>query len=445
MVDIPFEVNLHTNQQKMFDSKARFKIVSCGRRFGKTWFAAYELLLKSAFVLQDGVSWVVSPRYKQTMIIWRRLKKIIPPGVVKEIREGDKYIELTNGHQIWAMSADDPDSLRGEGLDFVVIDEAAMIKEAAWIEAIQPALMDKKGKAILISTPKGLNFFYDLYCYGESEDPMYSEWESFKYSSYDNPYLDPNEIDMMVRKLPPHIARQEIFAEFLTGTGEVFPEPQWIERTPYDELPPLDGFSFYVSGLDLASIVDYTVHSIFRYHERGNDVKMVEVFRQRYHGAWDLQLERIKSVQRMFGNPACFCDVQGIGEPVVSRLALAGVNVKPMQITAASKPRFISNLIFLMNQKIIYIIHDPDVEDEYKRYQFVQQESGHLKYSAPSKHHDDIIMAHALAAWAIHTIAPTIGVFGTVVQESDQNLYDEVDVFDYNNGDDEMPDNFWDD
>jgi len=443
MADIHFEVNLHPKQQEIFDSDARFKIVSCGRRFGKTYLAAYEILLKSGFIVPDGVSWVVSPRYKQTMIMWRKLKTIIPKQLVQDVREGDKYIELTNGHQLWAMSADDPDSLRGEGLDFVVIDEAAMVKEIAWTEALQPALMDKLGKAMVISTPKGLNWFYDLFLSGVSEDPLYAEFESFQFSSYDNPFLDPNEIERLRLKLPPHVYKQEILAEFLSGAGEVFPEPQWVEEVPYADLPPLDGYSFYVAGLDLASIVDYTVHSIFRYTEKEGFVEMREVFRQRFQGAWDLQIPQIRRAQQAFGNPPCFCDTQGLGEPVVSRLGLAGVNVRRINVSSSMKPQLISNLIFLMNQRIIKVIYDKTVEDEYTRYSFTQNEAGHIRYSAPQKSHDDIVMSHALAAWAIHSIAPTIGMFGTIVEETADTSYDEEDITDYDEGYDE--EEFWSD
>jgi len=443
MADIHFEVNLHQKQQRIFDSDARFKIVSCGRRFGKTWLAAYEILLKSGFIIPDGVSWVVSPRYKQTMIMWRRLKSILPMQLIDNVREGDKSIELTNGHQIWAMSADDPDSLRGEGLDFVVIDEAAMVKELAWTEALQPALMDRLGKAMVISTPKGINWFYDLFIQGVSDDPMYEEFESFQYSSYDNPYLDPREIDRLKLKLPHHVYRQEILAEFLTGTGEVFPEPQWISQIPYKDLPKLDGYSFYVAGLDLASIVDYTVHSVFRYSEMDGVVEMKEVYRQRFQGAWDLQIQQIKRVQNMFGNPPCYCDAQGIGDPVVSRLGLYGVNIRRVNVSSALKPQLVSNLIFLMNQKIIYFIHDKTVEEEYVRYSFTQNEAGHIRYSAPQKSHDDIIMSHALAAWAIHHIAPTIGMFGAIVEETTDTSYDEEKITDYEDEDDAI--SSWDD
>jgi len=80
-----------------------------------------------------------------------------------EVRKVDRQIILPMGGEVTVRSADDPDSLRGEGLDFVVMDECAFMQENAWIEALRPALSDRQGRAMFISTPKGRNWFWRIW------------------------------------------------------------------------------------------------------------------------------------------------------------------------------------------------------------------------------------------------------------------------------------------
>ena len=128
--------------------------------FGKSTVTAYIVILH-ALQTKEGVSWVIAPTYPMTMIMWRMIKKFLPRDYVKEIREGDKSIELVNGHIIYAKSGDNPDALRGEGLTLVAFDEFAFIKPEVWVEAIRPALADKGGRlsssAHLVARPSTIN------------------------------------------------------------------------------------------------------------------------------------------------------------------------------------------------------------------------------------------------------------------------------------------------
>jgi hypothetical protein len=429
MADIEFRVSLHPNQRTIFDSNSRYKVIAAGRRFGKTWLSAYEILLKHAFQVPDGVTWIVSPRYSQTMLMWKRVKGILPRELIAETKEGERYIKLHNGHYIYAKSGDDPDALRGEGLDFVVIDEAAMIKPDVWFEALAPALMDRRGGAMLISTPKGLNHFYDLYQRGESED--YPEWESFHYTSFDNPYLSETEIKELAKDLPPQVYRQEIMAEFLEGVGEVFGEINWIEPTQLSEIPPLDPHSFYIAGLDLASVEDYTVHTIMRYTDTGGKIVLEELFRDRFSGVWESQLQRIARNQMMFGNPQCYTDVTGLGQPIVQRLRNEGIFATPVSINATSKSEIINNLSFIIEAGVLKLIRTKEAVDEFTKYSYSLTNTGFVKYSAPKGYHDDIVMAVALAAWGIRISVPTIGAIGRITEVAKETFYDEERIVDY--------------
>lgn len=132
---------------------------------------------------------------------------------------GKTYIE------IYFHSADKEDSLRGQGLDGLVVDEAGFLKRGRWATELRPSLSDKKGWAILIGTPKGRNEFYTFYVRGQ--DPEYANWMSWSFSSYVNTlpnggYIEWSEIEALRDELPELIYRQEILAEFLEGEGVVF-------------------------------------------------------------------------------------------------------------------------------------------------------------------------------------------------------------------------------
>src|SRR5690554_3151365 len=143
---------LHAGQREVADHPARFKVLAAGRRWGKTRLGT---LLCLDVALNGGRAWWVAPSYPMATVGWRGIKHLAKqiPGITA--REVDRLIELPSGGSIQVRSADNPDSLRGEGLDFLIIDEAAFVREEAWTEALRPALSDRQGRAMIISTPKG--------------------------------------------------------------------------------------------------------------------------------------------------------------------------------------------------------------------------------------------------------------------------------------------------
>ena len=151
-----YNADLHPAQLVIHNDPARFKVVSAGRRFGKTRLAVAECL---GAAREGKRAWWISPTYRMSNVGWRPLKQIASrvPGAV--IRKVEKEAVFPGGGLVAVRSADNPDSLRGEGLDFVVMDEAAYIMPEAWIEAIRPALSDRLGRALFISTPRGRNWF----------------------------------------------------------------------------------------------------------------------------------------------------------------------------------------------------------------------------------------------------------------------------------------------
>lgn len=211
----------HTNQLKIIKSPARFKVIRCGRRFGKTTFALNTLFI-SALLKENGTFWYISPTYKQSkQIAWRMLAEIYRKNSRKlfhKLNESYLSLQLHNGSVVELKGADNEDSLRGVGLDGVVLDEYAMIKPNVWEEIIQPTLADTKGWAIFISTPKGENHFHKLYCQAEKTP----DWEAFHFTSYDNPLIDPKEIDRNRDSMSDDYFGQEYLADFKKFTGLVY-------------------------------------------------------------------------------------------------------------------------------------------------------------------------------------------------------------------------------
>jgi len=207
-------------QQTIVDSPQRFKVVVAGRRFGKTHLAIRQLAYYSRNPNQEV--WYVAPTYRQAkMITWKKLKsRLLDLRWAKKINESELSILLKNNSTISLKGADNYDSLRGIGLDYLVIDEFADINPEAWYETLRPTLSDKQGHALFIGTPKGYNGLgYELYNLAEQYP---EEWARFSYRTIDGGNVSDAEIEAARRSLDERTFRQEYEASFETFTGRVF-------------------------------------------------------------------------------------------------------------------------------------------------------------------------------------------------------------------------------
>ena len=224
-------VELHQAQLEIFNSPARFKVVSAGRRFGKSRLAAWILLIKALQSDSKDVFYI-GPTFQQAKdIMWDMLKEV-GDGLIADVYVNTARITLTNGRKIHLKGSDRPDSLRGVGLAYVVMDEYASMRPEVWEQIIRPTLADVKGGALFIGTPAGKNHFYDLYRDAEKDDT--GEWESFSYNSTDNPYIPEEEIEAARRSMSSMAFRQEFEASFETFTGGIFKE-EWLLTGPEPE------------------------------------------------------------------------------------------------------------------------------------------------------------------------------------------------------------------
>jgi len=264
-----------------------------------------------AVAAAGGRAWWVAPSYKMSEVGWRPLRRM-GQRIGAEVRKVDRQILLPGGGEVSVRSADAPDSLRGEGLDFVVLDECAFIVEDAWNEALRPALSDRLGSAMFISTPKGRNWFWRLYQVGQTD--VTGEWHSWRFPTSDNPYIQASEIEAARGNLPELTFRQEYLAEFLENEGAVFrniaaclvAEGQTPEQHKGHDL---------VAGIDLAKQQDFTAISVYCKTCRR------EVCLDRYNQVdYIFQVKRIKALLEKWGVQRAMVDATGVGDPVVEAL-----------------------------------------------------------------------------------------------------------------------------
>lgn len=264
---------MHPGQLEVARHPARFRILAAGRRWGKTRLGALLCLVEA---IQGRRAWWVAPTYKVARVGWREITRLAAqiPGV--EIRRGDLMVLLPTGGEISVRSADRPDTLRGEGLDFLVLDEAAYADPEAWSYVLRPALSDRQGRALLISTPRGLNWFHDLFRRGQAGEPGWAAW---RLPTSANPYIPPEEIEEARRQLPELVFRQEYMAEFVDLEGSAI-RREWIRVA---EPPPLEALRVY-QGVDLAistrEDADYTAIVIIG-RDREGRIWVLDVVRAR--------------------------------------------------------------------------------------------------------------------------------------------------------------------
>ena len=216
-------IDLHPAQLQIFNSKKRFKIVAAGRRFGKSYLSAW-LLLINAIQSESKDVFYVAPTFQQAKdIMWGMLKDL-GKDLIASAHENTAVLTLVNGRKIYLKGSDRPDTLRGIGLSYVVLDEYASMKPVVWEQIIRPTLADVQGGALFIGTPAGKNHFFDLY-----KDAIEDEdWEAFQFTSTDNPFLPAEEIEASRKTMSSMSFRQEFEASFETFSGGIFKE-DWFK------------------------------------------------------------------------------------------------------------------------------------------------------------------------------------------------------------------------
>jgi terminase large subunit-like protein len=387
----------HPGQWAIHHSKAPRRVVACGVRWGKTRCAAMEAVAAALAPRERSFGWVVAPTYDLADKVFREILLVFTRHLrhrIVTLRENDRILVVRNMAaglcEIRGKSADSPVSLLGEGLDFLIVDEAAHLKPSIWQGYLSQRLIDRKGWALLISTPHGKGWFYDLFRKGQDGDPDYASWN---HPSWSNPYLDAAVIEQERGRLPDAVFRTEYGAEFLEGSGAVFRNVRECATGNWQE--PENGPP-YVAGLDLARTNDSTVLVIM-------NSKREVVFVDRFNRLdWTLQIQRVATGVNRYRDAQIYVDSTGVGEPVFESIRAAGCNALQYPFTQRSKAALIDNLALMLEQKKI-VLPKPELWpagiDELESFEYSITDNGSVRTSAPSGAHDDCVIALALAAW----------------------------------------------
>lgn len=394
---------LHKNQETIFNDPHRFRVVAAGRRFGKSRVARAECLDRAINKAQKV--WWLAPTYKISGKQWRETKRMLTRAngstIFTDKSEEDRRMEFKDGNKLGELSflsGDRPDNLRGEGLDFVVIDEAAFVHPELWNTVIRPSLLDTGGSCLFISTPNGRNWFYRVYLRGKSENPDDSQWNSHHFTSYDNPTI-PNirqEVNDAKRDMTDHRFRQEHLAEFLDDVGTLFKGVSAAATSK--QLMYREHGHVYSMGIDWGRKNDATVVTVI------DIVDKKQVYIDRFtETGWETQKARVKFAIDMFQPTVIYAEENNMGQPVVEALQGEGIeNIVPFNTSATSKGPLIDNLALAIERGQISIVNEEDRNggiqaDELKAYTFWQTSKGNWQYGAPYGFMDDTVIALALA------------------------------------------------
>lgn len=362
----------HEGQEKVLSESDRFNVLCCGRRWGKSAMAV-NLLSKTA--LDGKPAGYFTPTYKLLDGTYKECLAALEP-VIKRKNE-HQFIELITGGVIDFWSLENELAGRSRKYKRVIIDEGAFTKNlwSLWTESIRATLADLKGDAWFLSTPKGKNDFYKLYCKGKTD----ARWRSWQMSTYTNPYIDNEEIDDARNDLPELAFSQEYLAEFNDNVANPF-------GTSYISLcvKELSTKPAVCYGIDLAKSYDYTVII-------GLDEDCNVCYLDRFQSDWRATTEKIKALPR--GVP-CAIDSTGVGDPIGEEVARDRY-VDLVKFTAQSKQQMMEGLAMKI-QRLEVGFPSGIIKDELDNFEYLYTRTG-VKYSAPTGLHDDCVCSLALA------------------------------------------------
>lgn len=385
-------------QKDVLRSTARFRVVRAGRRWGKTKVAA-RIEIRKALDKPGSMNWWIANSYRNVRRGYKEVVRQIPPELLAKPAPAstaqDLALDFVNGSRIEFYSAGNPDALAGEGVDFVVADEAALWPkgEEVWYQLVRPTLADHYGNGLLISTPRGRNWFYDLDMKGRmASEP---EFESWHFRQTDNPYIPQSETDALRDEMPDVLFRQEIMGEYVANAASIFDLSTPNSVIGFEEEP--EGHIYI--GIDLARKNDFSVITAVResdrlpvYHTKFKDIK------------WPIQRERIIDViAEIEGYPAVtgttvMLDQTAVGDVVVEELQDEGHDVLGLVFTNQWKRKAVVRLskdLELGNAHILEV-----QREEFESYEYEITEAGNYKFEAATGH-DDEVSAKLLEHWAL--------------------------------------------
>lgn len=359
-----------------------------GRRWGKSTLGG---VISLGLAAHGGrVAWCV-PQYRNGRPLWRFARTAVADLVAAKMvrsNESDRLIEFPNGGSLGVYSMDNPDAIRGDSFHLAILDEAAMMPETVWSEAIEPTLADYGGEAILISTPKGRNWFWREWQNGRDGTEDYASWTA---PSRDNPNPNIQRAAELARiRRPEQSYRQEWLAEFLEDGGNVFRRVRDAVDPTIDPTPTAG--HEYVIGVDWGKQHDFTVVTVL--DTFANAVVAVDRFNQIDYA---VQMGRIQTLIDRYRPISIVVERNSMGEVLVEQAERRGWPVEAFTTNNASKRKAIDDLALAFEQGALTLPDEPWLIDELEAYDMERLPSGLLRYGAPSGMHDDGVMSLAIA------------------------------------------------
>jgi phage FluMu gp28-like protein len=383
----------HAKQKEIHDScsdKAPnfFTVAIAGRQSGKSMCAINQALMW-ALTTPNALIWYVTPFENQAMKVYRDIY-LASSKIIKNKKSSKGGIEITfiNGSRIEFKCSSSEGSLRGNSVQYMIIDEVAFMKEATINEIILPTLAFKGKKCLMISTPKGKNWLYNWFLRGQTEG---TNVKSFKFTTYDNdkqPESGKLLVETLKATIPAEIFSQEFLAEWVDSSS-VFRHIDEL-ATETSVFKASEKVNFYI-GIDIGLLKDFTVVTVLNskghmvYYDRFTGIETNEI------------VKRISKIQQVFNARNIIIEENNQGLPILQELRRAGLQVTGFYTTNESKSEIVNNLIAAFSSKEIRVVTDDVVKEELKAFVFNFSPTGKIRYEASSGFHDDIVMSLALA------------------------------------------------
>lgn len=388
----------HEGQLAYLKSDARFRVLACGRRWGKTDAAAAEITRQIA-THSTGRQIAIAPTLAQARIVFDRVKCLLAMVGVTFSTVATPYptLRVHDGsgkdapmlHVFDARSGHEAKSLRGYGATHILIDEAAYIPESVITEVAMPMLAANDGRMTLISTPRGRSFFYRFYQMGvRAENGFWSRTSP----SWENPLVSQEYIELQKEILSDRVFRTEYGAEFLDSNTTVFASDAIDSalQAVRNSIGPT------VVGVDWARYADYTAAVAIK--GTRNDASVVGV--DRWSGMrWSRIVSNVAAFASAHGAGRVVCDVTGVGDPVTEqlRLALPNHSILGFRFTRTSKVEIVEHLVWMFERGSLSLPACPDLLRELEHFEAVSDETGGISYRASAGMNDDLVCALAMA------------------------------------------------
>ena len=377
--------NPHIGQKAVIDgfanSKHKFGTVATGRQYGKSLLGQNLMLFWLLKNKNQKGGWV-SPIYNQAKKVFQELSSA-SNKIIKSSNKADLTITFINGSTIQFLGAERYDSIRGFSFNYMVVDEAAFIREQAMNEAIFPTLSALGKKCLIISTPKSKNWFYTYYLKGINEG---GDYKSFAGVSTDNPHIDVDFINEQAKSLPPEIFKQEYLAQFSESTNDVFRGIDTVCNLNNYEQPRRS--TKYYFGCDIGLSDDFTVITIL--DESGRTAFIDRFNGKSFEEAGNIIINHCQRYNVRGGN----IETNGIGKAIFEQVRKAGIKCSPFTTTQDTKLIAVRALIQDIESQVLELPSKelfPHLYNELSAYTYRTSANGKLSFSHPNGFKDDCV------------------------------------------------------